>query len=643
MNRNILFYGNKEDIPKKIALKAGKLDLFYEKGFLRYIRSGNFEILRLINHAVRDHNWGTVPLQIFEERIEKRENSFTISYRAEARQNDIGFLWKCTIEGKEDSTITFNIAGEALTRFKRNRIGFTVLHPIKECEGKEIRIRNPDGKTEIQKFPELISPDQPFLNISSMEWEIEEGKALLEFSGDIFETEDQRNWTDASYKTYCTPLGLPFPVELKESDKVEQTIKLSVSETSKPVLDQDTSEYTFTINDKAFTLPGINIGQSSEAETLSAGEIKRIKAIPFDALQVDLKLYEPDWELKLKNAVAESDQLGFPLEISLFFDDIEKEIKRFTAAVQKEDPAVSIVNIFNKKPHVTKKKTIDFVLPVIRDLFPKAKTGMGTNAFFAELNRNRIVSDKIDHIVYSMNPQVHATDNDSLTETIAAQPYTVVTAKSFSKGKPVHISPVSFKMRWNPNATGEAIIDPEQLPPEVDVRQMSLYGASWVLGTLNSLLTSEPASLTFFETVGLKGIMQSEEPLYKDQFFAPAGSVYPMYFIFKMILEHKDWSFYHLETEYSLRFTGLAFGEKGKKASVLLLCSYSSERISVKIPFEFNNSDVRMITDRNIIELMEDPDKFKNLKSENIKDKLEMEPFSMSVITKNEHPKHLES
>ena len=643
MNRNILFYGNKEDIPKKIALKAGKLDLFYEKGFLRYIRSGNFEILRLINHAVRDHNWGTVPLQIFEERIEKRENSFTISYRAEARQNDIGFLWKCTIEGKEDSTITFNIAGEALTRFKRNRIGFTVLHPIKECEGKEIRIRNPEGKTEIQKFPELISPDQPFLNVRSMEWEIEEGKALLEFSGDIFETEDQRNWTDASYKTYCTPLGLPFPVELKEGDKVEQTIKLSVSETSKPVLDQDTSEYTFTINDKAFTLPGINIGQSSEAETLSAGEIKRIKAIPFDALQVDLKLYEPDWELKLKNAVAESNQLGFPLEISLFFDDIEKEIKRFTAAVQKEDPAVSIVNIFNKKPHVTKKKTIDFGLPVIRDLFPKAKTGMGTNAFFAELNRNRIVSDKIDHIVYSMNPQVHATDNDSLTETIAAQPYTVVTAKSFSRGKPVHISPVSFKMRWNPNATGEAIIDPEQLPPEVDVRQMSLYGASWVLGTLNSLLTSEPASLTFFETVGLKGIMQSEEPLYKDQFFAPAGSVYPMYFIFKMILEHKDRSFYHLETEHSLRFTGLAFGEKDKKASVLLLCSYSSERISVKIPSEFNNSDVRMITDRNIIELMEDPDKFKNLKSKSIKDKLEMEPFSMSVITKNEHPKHLES
>ena len=28
------------------------------------------------------------------------------------------------------------------------------------------------------------------------------------FGGEIFEMEDQRNWSDASYKTYCVPLGL---------------------------------------------------------------------------------------------------------------------------------------------------------------------------------------------------------------------------------------------------------------------------------------------------------------------------------------------------------------------------------------------------------------------------------------------------
>ena len=37
----------------------------------------------------------------------------------------------------------------------------------------------------------------------------------LLFEGDLFETEDQRNWTDASFKTYCTPqeLGFPFAAE----------------------------------------------------------------------------------------------------------------------------------------------------------------------------------------------------------------------------------------------------------------------------------------------------------------------------------------------------------------------------------------------------------------------------------------------
>ena len=632
MNKNVLSYGSIEDVPQKLALKAGRLNLFYEKGFLRYIKTGDHEVLRLINHAVRDHNWGTVPLQIFDERIVKRENSFTIYYQAKAEQNDIRFLWECTIEGKEDSTITFNIVGEALTRFKRNRIGFTVLHPIKECEGKEILVRNPEGKTEIQKFPELISPEQPFLNIQSMEWELEDGKALLEFSGDIFETEDQRNWTDASYKTYCTPLGLPFPVELKIGDQVEQTIKLSLLNVPEPVSDSDKTELSFSIKQKAFSLPKINIGRSSEIETLSVGEIKKIKKISFDALQIDLKLYEPDWKENLKNAIKESNQLGFPLEISLFFDVVEKEIELLAKAIQKEDIHVATVNIFNKKPHVTQRITVDSVLKIIRKLFPKAKIGMGTNAFFAELNRDRIVMNEIDHLVYSINSQVHAIDNDSLVETIAAQPYTVRTAKSFSKEKPVHISPITFKMRWNPNATGETITNPKQLPPDVDVRQMSLFGASWVLGTVNSFLTSEPASLTFFETVGLKGIMQSEDPLYKDQFIAPVGFVYPMYFIFKILLEHKDWNFYPLETEHSLRFTGLAFGEKGKKASIVLIANYSSDPISVKIPSEFKTSKTGRITGMNISKLMKNPDRFDNLKFENIKDKLDMEPFAIATI-----------
>ena len=38
---------------------------------------------------------------------------------------------------------------------------------------------------------------------------------MIRFEGDLWEMEDQRNWTDASYKTYSTPLRLPYPVEIQ--------------------------------------------------------------------------------------------------------------------------------------------------------------------------------------------------------------------------------------------------------------------------------------------------------------------------------------------------------------------------------------------------------------------------------------------
>ena len=40
----------------------------------------------------------------------------------------------------------------------------------------------------------------------------------------LFEMEDQRNWTDASYKTYGTPLALPFPAEINVGHKINKAV-----------------------------------------------------------------------------------------------------------------------------------------------------------------------------------------------------------------------------------------------------------------------------------------------------------------------------------------------------------------------------------------------------------------------------------
>ncbi len=64
-------------------------------------------------------------------------------------------------------------------------------------------------------LPDLIDPWQPFKDMRAITHTVRPGlTAECRMEGDTFEMEDQRNWSDASYKTYVRPLALPWPYVL---------------------------------------------------------------------------------------------------------------------------------------------------------------------------------------------------------------------------------------------------------------------------------------------------------------------------------------------------------------------------------------------------------------------------------------------
>ena len=68
-------------------------------------------------------------------------------------------------------------------------------------------------------------------------------------------------------------------------------------------------------------------------------------------------------------------------------------------------------------------------------------------------------------------------------ETLSAQAATVECARRISGGRPVVVSPVTLKARFNVVATGPIPPVPRgELPPQVDARQMSLFAAAWTAG-----------------------------------------------------------------------------------------------------------------------------------------------------------------
>ena len=131
--RSVLHYGKNEPLPEQTQLHAGPLSMIFEAGDLRYIRFENHEILRRVYVAIRDHNWDTILPQLSNVRIERDSDAFRITYDVANKMADVDFCWGGTITGDADGTIAFSMDGAAVSTFRRNRIGFCVLHPDGLC------------------------------------------------------------------------------------------------------------------------------------------------------------------------------------------------------------------------------------------------------------------------------------------------------------------------------------------------------------------------------------------------------------------------------------------------------------------------------------------------------------------------------
>ena len=113
-------------------------------------------------------------------------------------------------------------------------------------------------------------------------------------------------------------------------------------------------------------------------------------------------------------------------------------------------------------------------------------------------------------------------------ETLEAQAVTVESARQFAGGLPIAVTPVTLLARFNPNATGpEPEPAPGELPAQVDVRQMSLFGANWTLGSIKYLSESGASSVTYYETTGWRGVMEttSGSPLPREIPLSPRRSL----------------------------------------------------------------------------------------------------------------------
>jgi hypothetical protein len=593
---SVLYFGSTEPLPERTALRAGPLDLVYEEGGLRYIRFGDREVIRRIYCAVRDQNWRTVEAQLREVQIDAQEDSFHITFQADHVQGPVDFTWKGDIRGSGDGTIRFGMDGLARSTFSRNRIGFCVLHPMRECAGARCVVTHEDGSTTKGSFPRFIAPEAPFLDIVSICHEVTPDLwARLDFSGDVFEMEDQRNWIDASFKTFCTPLRLPFPAKVAEGTRVEQSVRLSLEFTTAPhratgprprdaAAKPSRTSIEVSVN-RLGPLPKVGIQTASHGHPLTATEIRRLASMHLDHLRVDLDLGDR-WESSLRLASLEARQLNAALELAVFLtDDVPSQLGDLASLLKVDRPDVARVLVYHTHEVSTSRRSIELARKRLRGEHGlQAPVGSGTNANFTELNFARPPVEMLDFVCYSLNPQSHAFDNASLVETLETHRATVQSARQFVDDLPIVISPVTLRMRLNPYATGaEPAPNPNQLPSEVDVRQVSLFGAAWTLGSLKYLAESGVASVTYYETTGWRGVMETESgcPL-PERFPSMPGCVFPLYHVLADVGELAGGEVIEVQSKETLIADAMAIRRGGKTRVLVSNLTGDEQTISVR-------------------------------------------------------------
>ena len=587
-------------------------------GFLRYIRIGDREILRGIYAAVRDHNWGTIGPDITDLSHDGSPNAFRLTFDATCKEREVDFVWKGTIAGSEDGDVTFTMDGYARSTFLRNRIGFCVLHPA-SAAGVACRVERVEGASDEGALPEAISPHQPFKDLRAISHEVMPGIwATVRFDGETFEMEDQRNWTDASYKTYCTPLEMPFPVQITEGSQVRQSIRLSVEgdhQQGRRASATTSGDVVLTVPDgPGVTLPTIGLGSASHGQPLSEREVGRIRRLNLGHLRVDLRIHDQGWLEALRRASAEADALGVALEAALYLgDEAEGELRALRSVADDLRPGVARWLVFDSGDWQTEERLVRLAREHLTDAFPDAAFGGGTDAYFTELNRQRPPTESLDLVSYSLNPQVHAFDNASIVETLEAQGTTVHSARGFAAGLPVAVSPVTLRPRFNPNATGEAAdLGPGTLPTEVDARQMSLLGAGWTLGSIKYLSESGATSVTYYETTGWRGVMETEAgaPI-PTAFPSIPGAVFPLYHVLANVGEFAGGQVLPARSSSPLAADGLVL-RSGNRIRVLLANLSAEEQ---RVRFDWHGlsprAQIRHLDSRNAEQAMTEPEAYR--------------------------------
>ena len=515
-----------------------------ELGNLRYIKYNGNELIRAISFIIRDKDWGTYTPYLSDIQVKETEHNFQVSYKAEVKDDFQSFLYSVQIIGNADGTLIFSANGQPQTDFITNRTGFVILHPIVGISGQPVEVMHTNGDIVSKVFPDLIDPVQPMVNLRSLTHTSPSGlqvECIME--GDTFEMEDQRNWTDASYKTYVRPLSRRWPYTLKIGEKIEQKITVNIQG---KLTETVQNLHTVISTGKVIgTIPPLGQGLYAENTEQAINNLESLQTLNLSYLILHYDIREGHNNESLEKQIVVAKKLNADLWLEAIIesvDDFEAEVWKLAKLVHSLGVDFSTILV---SPAVDLKCTLpgstwpdapnaEKLYNSVRSAFPNARIGGGMFSYFTELNRKRPPASMLDMITFTTCPIVHMGDDYSIMETRESYPAIIKSAKHICKHTPFVIGPSAIGMRDNPYGNS-AKYNPENIRQAMnwnDPRQRGLFGAVWNLGYFAEFSKGGAKAIALGAPVGPFGLVYSEQK-FPQPWYEENKGLYPVFHVIK--------------------------------------------------------------------------------------------------------------
>lgn len=552
-----LLTGRGEALAAPIELRAGPATVLLDGADLRHIRLGDVELIQRVYMALRDAPWNTIPGVFANVQIDQGPDRFRVTFDARHAHEEIDFTWCGHIEGGPDGTIRYELDGTCHGVFKYSKIGFNVHHALDRAIGHAYRATTATGELR-GVLPTVIDPQRivgttltgMFDPYRELALEVAPGlEAVIALEGDMLELQDHRNWTDGNFKSYATPLALGFPFDASDGKRIRQVLTIGFSGSAPaegrhgpPTARVREGPPTISIGAPIGPLPAIGFGAASHGEPLTPSEAARLTLASPAHLRVDLAMHDDAVPLLLGRAASEARAVGAGLELAIHANETSgSALSGLVAALN--GIGVPVVRVlvyylregFSSLLGFTPAGVVRLVRETLEPITGAVPFAGGTNQNFSDINRDRPTDPIVTGLCFSVSPTVHAADDASIIENLVGQSEVVTMARSFADGRPISVSPVTIATRFGPYPAGPSA--PDDIPAAVDVRQASLLGAAWTVGSLKHVAESGADSVTYYETSGWRGVVERDSGPPDPRFPSRPGDVYPMFHAFADVAE----------------------------------------------------------------------------------------------------------